>query len=149
MDAQLKNYLGQVASLPHEEQAEILRLLQDLDVATRREQSQTEFLKFVRQMWPAFIAGSHHQIMADAFERVCNGDLKRLKKEKDRQRILDLAKESNHLDIRSGSLIVTMEFVSECWEFIRPLIDELIDRTNTISKGDEHNGPAKSYQFSI
>lgn len=78
MDAQLKNYLSQVASLPHQEQAEILKLLQDLDSATQREHSQKEFLKFVRQMWPAFIMGSHHQIMADAFERVCNGGLKRL-----------------------------------------------------------------------
>lgn len=78
MDAQLQNYLSQVASLPHEEQAEILKLLQDLDSATKREEAQSEFLKFVRQMWPAFIGGNHHGIMANAFERVCNGDLKRL-----------------------------------------------------------------------
>ena len=78
MDAQLQNYLSQVASLPHEEQAEILKLLQDLDSATKREEAQSEFLKFVRQMWPAFICGNHHGIMANAFERVCNGDLKRL-----------------------------------------------------------------------
>jgi len=78
MDAQLQNYLSQVSSLPHEEQAEILRLLQDLDSATKRESAQNEYLKFVRQMWPAFIGGSHHEIMAKAFERVCNGELKRL-----------------------------------------------------------------------
>jgi hypothetical protein len=78
VDAQLQNYLSQVASLPHEEQAEILKLLQDLDSATKREEAQSEFLKFVRQMWPAFIGGSHHGIMSNAFERVCNGDLKRL-----------------------------------------------------------------------
>jgi hypothetical protein len=29
-------------------------------------------------MWPIFISGSHHKIMADAFERVANGELKRL-----------------------------------------------------------------------
>ena len=29
-------------------------------------------------MWPAFIEGEHHKIMADAFERVANGELKRL-----------------------------------------------------------------------
>jgi predicted phage terminase large subunit-like protein len=29
-------------------------------------------------MWPGFISGKHHQIMADAFERVASGDLKRL-----------------------------------------------------------------------
>jgi hypothetical protein len=29
-------------------------------------------------MWPAFISGRHHKIMADAFERIANGSLKRL-----------------------------------------------------------------------
>jgi predicted phage terminase large subunit-like protein len=39
---------------------------------------QQSFLPFVREMWSAFIGGHHHTIMADAFERVANGDLKRL-----------------------------------------------------------------------
>ena len=78
MDAQLQNYLDKVATLPVEEQEEILKLLQDLDVATKREASQTSFLKFVQEMWPAFIHGSHHEIMSDAFEKVCDGKLKRL-----------------------------------------------------------------------
>ena len=78
MDAQLQSYLDKVATLPVEEQEEILKLLQDLDVATKREASQTSFLKFVQEMWPAFIHGSHHEIMSDAFEKVCDGKLKRL-----------------------------------------------------------------------
>ena len=77
MDAQLESYLNKVYTLPAEEQEEILKLLQDLDVATKREASQTSFLKFVQEMWPAFIHGSHHEIMADAFEKVCDGKLKR------------------------------------------------------------------------
>ena len=78
MDAQLQDYLDKVSTLPVEEQEEILKLLQDLDVATKREASQTSFLKFVQEMWPAFIHGSHHEIMSDAFEKVCDGKLKRL-----------------------------------------------------------------------
>jgi predicted phage terminase large subunit-like protein len=42
------------------------------------ERSKESFLYFVTQMWPIFISGSHHKIMADAFERVANGELKRL-----------------------------------------------------------------------
>jgi predicted phage terminase large subunit-like protein len=42
------------------------------------EKSKESFLYFVTQMWPIFISGSHHKIMADAFERVANGQLKRL-----------------------------------------------------------------------
>jgi len=78
MDAELQNYLDQVGSLPYEEQEEILKLLQDLEISTKRENSQKAFLPFVKEMWPAFINGSHHKIMADAFQRVCNGELKRL-----------------------------------------------------------------------
>ena len=39
---------------------------------------QQSFLPFVKEMWSAFIEGHHHKIMADAFERVANGSLKRL-----------------------------------------------------------------------
>ena len=42
------------------------------------EKSKESFLYFVTQMWPVFISGKHHAIMADAFERVARGDLKRL-----------------------------------------------------------------------
>jgi predicted phage terminase large subunit-like protein len=36
------------------------------------------FMAFVQEMWPSFISGRHHKIMADAFERVAKGELKRL-----------------------------------------------------------------------
>lgn len=44
----------------------------------RIERCRDSFLPFVQSMWPVFIAGKHHAIMADAFERVGNGTLKRL-----------------------------------------------------------------------
>ena len=44
----------------------------------RTARSQRSFLYFVTQMWPVFISGKHHAIMADAFERVAKGELKRL-----------------------------------------------------------------------
>lgn len=46
--------------------------------ADKKERCRQNFLPFVRQMWGAFIPGKHHQIMADAFERVARGELKRL-----------------------------------------------------------------------
>jgi predicted phage terminase large subunit-like protein len=39
--------------------------------------SRSSFLAFVRRMWPDFIMGRHHQIMADTFERIERGELKR------------------------------------------------------------------------
>ena len=32
-------------------------------------------LEFVKMVWPAFIEGGHHRIMADAFNRIAEGDL--------------------------------------------------------------------------
>lgn len=46
--------------------------------AHKKGMCQEDFMSFVREMWSAFIPGRHHQIMASAFERVVNGDLKRL-----------------------------------------------------------------------
>jgi predicted phage terminase large subunit-like protein len=36
------------------------------------------FLPFLRHMWPGFIEGRHHTAIANAFERIANGTLKRL-----------------------------------------------------------------------
>jgi len=43
-----------------------------------RELCQDKFIKFVEKVWPTFISGRHHKIMAAAFERVARGELKRL-----------------------------------------------------------------------
>ena len=67
-------YLGIVSTLPPEDRAKVYQLL-ELD---RVERCQESFLYFVTQMWPGFISGKHHTIMANAFERVAAGTLKRL-----------------------------------------------------------------------
>jgi len=46
--------------------------------ADKIERCKENFLPFVRQMWTAFIPGDHHARMAEAFEQVANGTLKRL-----------------------------------------------------------------------
>lgn len=63
-----------VDKVPDTERSKITALL-EMD---RVERCKESFLFFVKQMWPVFISGKHHQIMADAFERVANGTLKRL-----------------------------------------------------------------------
>ena len=44
----------------------------------RVQRCRDDFLAYVGQVWPIFISGKHHKIMADAFERVAKGELKRL-----------------------------------------------------------------------
>ena len=46
--------------------------------ADKIERCKESFMPFVTEMWSAFIPGRHHKIMADAFERVASGELKRL-----------------------------------------------------------------------
>ena len=69
---------ARISSLPLQDQKEMLDLIMELEEAKEKEASRSDFLTFVRKMWPAFIGGRHHKVMADAFERVANGELKRL-----------------------------------------------------------------------
>ena len=60
------------------EQQKILAELQHLEQLKTRKGAQDYFMPFVNEMWPTFISGRHHAIMASAFERVANGECKRL-----------------------------------------------------------------------
>ncbi len=44
----------------------------------RVEKCQRSFLSFVKSMWPEFIVGKHHRIIAEKLERIADGDLRRL-----------------------------------------------------------------------
>jgi len=74
----LTSVQAKINQLPSEQQQELLDLLEELEEAKQREAAQMDFLRFVKTMWPAFIEGEHHKIMAKAFERVAEGELKRL-----------------------------------------------------------------------
>ena len=65
-------------TLPVDEKREILNLIEELNLARMREGAQGDFLEFVKEVWPAFIEGKHHRVMADAFNRIAEGELKRL-----------------------------------------------------------------------
>ena len=72
--SELQGYLSVVDRVPEVERKKIQKLL-ELD---RVQRCREDFLFFVQQMWPVFISGQHHKIMADAFQRVAEGKLKRL-----------------------------------------------------------------------
>ena len=73
---ELEQYMKLLDKLPASSKE--VKKIHDLLKAHKKSMCQTNFMSFVRQMWSAFIPGRHHQIMANAFERVVNGDLKRL-----------------------------------------------------------------------
>ena len=55
-----------------------LRLRLRLAQLERIEDSRSSFLTFVKTMWPDFIEGKHHRLIADKLERIANGKCKRL-----------------------------------------------------------------------
>ena len=74
----LQDAYKDIEKLPLDKQREILDLVEKIDETKTKEKARKEFLPFVRAMWPGFILGRHHKTMADAFERVARGELKRL-----------------------------------------------------------------------
>jgi len=70
--------LEKVSSLPLDRQSEILSLLDEYKDALFKEQCRESFMDFVHAMWPDFIPGRHHKIMAEKFEKVASGEIKRL-----------------------------------------------------------------------
>ena len=78
MNIQAKDIKKKIGSLPIEEQKEILALLEQYEKVKSKESAQSHFLPFVKMMWSGFIGGPHHDIMAESFERVARGELKRL-----------------------------------------------------------------------
>ena len=75
---ELETLLKVLPTLPDAEKRSLLMDLERYEHAVYREKAQTGFIEFVQRMWPGFISGRHHKIMAKAFERVVRGELKRL-----------------------------------------------------------------------
>jgi hypothetical protein len=72
------NLADMIASLPEGERAGLLEMAQQYQDALTREKCHTNFLEFVKAMWPGFIHGRHHAVMAKKFEAIAEGKLKRL-----------------------------------------------------------------------
>ena len=75
---ELSQFKDKIDLLPLGQKREILELLEKYEEAKDRESAKESFLPFVHMMWSAFVGGSHHKIMAEAFEKVARGELKRL-----------------------------------------------------------------------
>ena len=67
-----------LSKLPLAEQEQLLAELEKLRELRDKKDCREKFIPFVKAMWPTFIAGRHHAKMAQAFERVARGELKRL-----------------------------------------------------------------------
>lgn len=68
----------QIDALPEEQKVELLKLLEQRQAMLQQEQAREKFIPFVNAVWPQFIAGHHHTLIADAFEKIRSGKLRRL-----------------------------------------------------------------------
>ena len=64
--------------LSKDEQIEALALIDKWKNIKARTKCRDDFLEFVQMMWQGFIMGRHHKILADKFNRIAQGKLKRL-----------------------------------------------------------------------
>ena len=67
-----------IESLNPAEQIAFMEAAEEYVASLSREIAQVNFLKFAHEMWPGFIDGRHHKIMAKKFEEIAEGKCKRL-----------------------------------------------------------------------
>jgi len=68
----------QVENLPPETRRELKRYLVQLDKTQKHSAIRKDFLTFVKHMWPDFIEGYHHKIVAEKFNKLKARKIKRL-----------------------------------------------------------------------
>ena len=64
--------------LSEQDKAEALALLNRYDQLEKQDSCQNDFMSFVKHMWPDFIEGRHHKIIAEKFNKIAQGKCKRL-----------------------------------------------------------------------
>lgn len=67
-----------MATLAPSEQEQLLADVENYRKALEREKCQDSFMAYVKKMWPGFIHGRHHALLAKKFEDVAAGKIKRL-----------------------------------------------------------------------
>ena len=78
LDPEFQALLANLHLLPPAQKAKILEDLDRRESMLEKKKAQDTFMGFVNKVWPEFIGGRHHKIMAAAFERVARGECKRL-----------------------------------------------------------------------
>ncbi len=70
--------MANLSHLSESQMKEILQLQERLDLLNARDACHDSFMEYIRYIWPSFIEGEHHRLIADKLTRVAKGELKRL-----------------------------------------------------------------------
>ena len=70
--------LDKINKLPPDVRDRFQKLLIKYKEEDKKELAQNDFLAFVKTIWPEFIEGAHHKTIADKFNKLATGEIKRL-----------------------------------------------------------------------
>ena len=70
--------LEKIKKLPPDIRKEFMQTLVKYDDLKKRDKIQNDFMAFVKHVWPEFVEGSHHKKIAEKFNRIARGELKRV-----------------------------------------------------------------------
>ena len=70
--------LEDLNKLPADVRDKAMKLLNGIAEEDKKEKAQKNFLNFTKHIWPEFIEGQHHKIIADKFDKLARGEIKRL-----------------------------------------------------------------------
>ena len=67
-----------IEKLPTDVQREFVETFQKYTEKKKESKINTDFMAFVKHVWPDFVEGKHHEIVAKKFNQIAEGKLKRL-----------------------------------------------------------------------
>jgi predicted phage terminase large subunit-like protein len=70
--------LEKIKKLPPDVRQEFMRTFLKYSQKKKESKIQNNFMSFVKHVWPEFIEGSHHKIIAEKFDKLAKGEIKRL-----------------------------------------------------------------------
>ena len=71
----LEELVGRLTEAEHQV---LMAQVEEYREALEREKCQKSFMSYVKTMWPGFVHGRHHALMAKKFEEIAEGKVKRL-----------------------------------------------------------------------
>jgi predicted phage terminase large subunit-like protein len=70
--------LEKINRLPPDARKEFMKTFLKLQEKKKENKIQNDFMAFVKHVWPEFIEGGHHKQIAETFNRISRGELKRV-----------------------------------------------------------------------
>ena len=74
----MKIDLEKIKRLPPDVKKEFMKTYLQFSEKKKEAEIRKDFMKFVKHVWPDFIEGSHHKIVAEKFNQIAEGKIKRL-----------------------------------------------------------------------